>query len=86
MAVRPGKTIIAVARHDELEPEFFRQRRKPENGQFRLQVDRQTKASYMTREAADEAGLAIKKAHPILQVAVHDTATGAGKFIELPNG
>jgi hypothetical protein len=49
-------------------------------------VDRQTKASYMTREAADEAGLAIKKAHPILQVAVHDTATGAGKFIELPNG
>ena len=47
--------------------------RKPaDGGRFRLQVDRQTKASYATWEAAEKAGLAIKKGHPILQVAVYD--------------
>jgi hypothetical protein len=86
MAAWSGKTITSVSRHDELEPEFFKQRRRPESGKFRLQVDRQTKAWYATREAADEAALAINKAFPILQVAVHDTATGDGKIIELPNG
>jgi hypothetical protein len=48
-------------------------------------VDRQTKASYTTREAAEEAGLAIKKAYPVLQVAVHDAAEGVNKIIELPH-
>jgi hypothetical protein len=85
-AGRPGKTITPVAGHDEPEPEFFKQRKKPESSQFCLQVDRQTKASYVTREAADEAGLAIKTAYPILQVAVYDTAAGVTKIIELPNG
>ena len=86
MTVRPGKRITAIAGHDEPEPEFFKQRKKPESAQFRVQVDRQTKASHETSEAADEAALAIKKAHPILQVVVHDTATGVSKIIELPNG
>jgi hypothetical protein len=70
---------------EEPAPEFFGQRKKPEIGQFRLQVDRQTKASYATREAAEEAGLAIKKTYPILQVVVHDAAEGVHKTIELPN-
>src|SRR5436305_1327698 len=35
------------------------QRRRPDDGQFRLQVDRQTKSSYTTYEAAEAAGLAI---------------------------
>jgi hypothetical protein len=61
------------------------QRKKAETGQFRLQVDRQTKASYTTREAAEEAGLAIKKTYPILQVAVYDAAEGVNKIIELPS-
>ena len=33
---------------------------------------RQTKASYAIYEAAERAGLGIKKEHPILQVAVYD--------------
>jgi hypothetical protein len=70
---------------EEPAPEFFGQRKRPEIGQFRLQVDRQTKASYTTREAAEEAGLAIKKAYPLLQVVVHDAAEGIHSMIELPN-
>lgn len=86
MAVRLGtKTTTIAPDRGEPAPENFMQRRKPESGQFRLQVDRQTKASYTTREAAEEAGLAIKKAYPVLQVAVHDAAEGVNKIIELPH-
>jgi hypothetical protein len=81
------ETKAKPERLDREEPaaEFFGQRKKPEVGQFRLQVDRQTKASYTTREAAEKAGLAIKSAYPILQVVVHDAAEGVHKGIELPN-
>jgi hypothetical protein len=68
---------------DEPAPESFGQRKRPEQGQFHLQVDRQTKASYETNEAAEEAGLAIKKGHPILHVEVYDAAAGVSKVIEL---
>jgi hypothetical protein len=86
MAALTGSKVITVGLdREQPEPEFFSQRKKPEIGQFRLQVDRQTKASYATREAAEKAGLAIKKAYPILQVVVHDAAEGVHKAIELPN-
>jgi hypothetical protein len=52
--------------------------------QFRLQVDRQSKAAYPTFEAAEAAGLAVKQSHPILHVAVHDVKAGVNKLIELP--
>ena len=80
-----AKTITLGPDHEDLTPEFFGQRKRPENGQFRLLVDRQTKASYATREAAEEAGLAIKKTYPTLQVVVHDAAEGVHKTIELPS-
>jgi hypothetical protein len=47
-------------------------------------VDRQTKESYATYEAAEAAGLAIKKDYPILLVAVYDAVDGVNKIIELP--
>jgi hypothetical protein len=47
-------------------------------------LDRQTKASYATWEAAEKAGLAIKKEHSILQVAVYDGIESVKKIIELP--
>jgi hypothetical protein len=58
--------------------------REQAQNQFRLQVDRQTKASYPTLEAAKAAGLAIKQNHPILHVAVCDVEAGVNKVIELP--
>jgi hypothetical protein len=84
-ALKGAKTITLGPDHEEPAPEFFRQSKRPEIGQFRLQVDRQTKASYTTREAAEEAGLAIKKTYPILQVVVQDAAEGVHKTIELPS-
>ncbi|HSR78872.1 MAG TPA: hypothetical protein VLN57_20020 [Xanthobacteraceae bacterium] len=83
MAVRVRRTGGDMTNLDEPAPESFGQRKRPEQGQFRLQVDRQTKASYETNEAAEEAGLAIKKGHPILHVEVYDAAAGVSRVIEL---
>jgi hypothetical protein len=59
-------------------------RRAPaEQGRYRLQVDRQTKGSYPTHEAATEAALAIKRAYPILHVAVFDAQEGQSELIAL---
>jgi len=69
---------------EESVPEPVTQRKPVDGGRFRLQVDRQTKASYATYEAAQKAGLGIKKEHPILQVAVYDSVEGVNKIIELP--
>jgi hypothetical protein len=47
-------------------------------------VDRQTKSSYATYEAAEAAGLGIKKEHPAVQVTVYDGVESVNKIIELP--
>jgi hypothetical protein len=60
------------------------QGKRTDSGQFRLQVDRQTKSSYVTYEAAEQAGLVIKQAHPILQVAIYDAIGGLNKILEAP--
>jgi hypothetical protein len=61
------------------------QRSRPETGRFRLQVDRQTKASFATSDDAEKAGLAIKKQFPVVQVAVYDSEEAVRKLIELSN-
>jgi hypothetical protein len=60
------------------------QRKRPES-RFCLQVDRQTKASYATYEAAERAALVIKKGHPIVRVAIYDTVESVNKVIDLPS-
>ena len=57
---------------------------KQAEGRFRLQVDRQTKATYATLEAAEAAGLAIKKSYPIVYVGVYDHLEGINKVIQMP--
>ena len=56
MALR-SKTMTKGPDPEEPAQELFSQRRRPETGQFLLQVDRQTKASFSTYEAAEAAGL-----------------------------
>ena len=86
MAVRQGtKTITLEPEHAEPAPESLGQRKKPESGQFRLQVDRQTKSSYTSLEAAARAALAIKKSYTNLHVTVYDAGKGVNKIIELPS-
>ena len=84
-----SKTITMPSAAEESVPEPVTQRKQADGGRFRLRVDRQTKASYATYEAAEKAGLGIKKEYPILQVAVYDVAVydgveGVNKIIELP--
>ena len=59
---------------DDSVEEQIGQRKRPESGRYRLQVDRQTKASFATYDDAEEAGLAIKKDFPIVQVTIYDSA------------
>jgi len=91
MAVRQRTKTITVSSEtvssdieESREQHPVGQGKRPEIGQFRLQVDRQTKASYLTHEAAAKAGLAIKQAHPIVLVAVYDVGEGENTVIELP--
>jgi hypothetical protein len=91
MAARETKTLTKKSEtltkkidQEEPAPEQFTQRRRPELGQFRLQVDRQTKGSYATAEAAETAGRAIKKGHPVVHVTVYDTVKSTNTIIELP--
>lgn len=51
-------------------------------GRFRLQVDRQTKATYASMDEAEKAGKAIKKAHPIVQVSVYDAEQSAQTMLD----
>ena len=78
---RQGTKTITMAPEAE---ELVTQRKRPDGGRFRLQVDRQTKESYTTYEAAEAAGMAIKKAYPVLQVPVYDGVDNVSKILELP--
>jgi hypothetical protein len=43
---------------------------------FRLQVDRQIKATFTELGDAEKIGREIKKAHPIVQVSIYDSEEG----------
>jgi len=64
--------------------EVVSQRKKPERGRYLLQVDRQTKGSYTTSEAAQSAALAIKTGYPIVQVSVYDSVDNTSTIVEAP--
>jgi hypothetical protein len=81
MAVR--NTRKETANLDDPAHELLGRRKRPEQSRFHLRVDRQTKASYETNEAAEVAGLAIKNGHPILHVEVFDAVAGVSRVIEL---
>jgi len=74
----------ATADIDDTEQQSPGQRRQAHEGRFRLRVDRQTKSSYETYEAAEAAGMTIKKGPPIVQVTVYDTVEGEFRLLELP--
>ena len=60
------------------------QRKRPKAGRYWLQVDRQTKGSYQTAEAAQSAALVIKKGYPIVQVSVYDSVEYTHTMVETP--
>ena len=60
------------------------QSKRPEGGRYLLQVDRQTKGSYKTSEAAQSAALEIKTGYPIVQVSIYDSVDNSSRLVELP--
>jgi hypothetical protein len=67
---------------EEATEEAFSQRKRPERSRFLLQVDRQTKGSYTTSEAAQAAALVIKTNYPILHVSVYDSVDNTNSLVE----
>jgi hypothetical protein len=84
MASRQIK-MPAKNNHVEQEAEeVFSQSKRPERGRYLLQVDRQTKNSYTTSEAAQSAALAIKTGYPIVQVSVYDSVEHTHTMVAPP--
>ena len=81
----PRQIKMPAKNHDEQEvEEVFSQSKRPERGRYLLQVDRQTKNSYTTSEAAQSAALAIKTGHPVVQVSVYDAVDHTYTIVEVP--
>jgi hypothetical protein len=85
MASRQIKMPVKDISEKEKEvDDVFSQRKRPERGRYLLQVDRQTKGSYTTSEAAQTIALGIKTAYPIVQVSVYDSVDNTSTLVELP--
>jgi hypothetical protein len=83
MATRQIKMPVKDDSEHDAE-ELFPQRKQPERGRYLLRVDRQTKGSYTTSEAAQAAALIIKKNYPIVQVSVYDSVDNSNTLVEPP--
>jgi hypothetical protein len=70
---------------DKAADEILSQHKQPESGRYLIQVDKQTKASYETAEAAHSAALEIKKGYPIVRVAIFDSIENSSRLVELPS-
>lgn len=82
MALRAAAVPKTRSKDADIEqaPLVVDQRRQPDQ-RYRLQVDRQTKRSFASIEPAAEAGLAIKRAHPIVQVSIYDAVDCVNQMI-----
>jgi hypothetical protein len=70
---------------DKAMDEEFSPLKLPESGRYLIQVDKQTKASYETAEAAQSAALEIKKGYPIVRVSIFDSVENSSRLVELPS-
>ena len=68
----PAKKVANAEPTNEERPQ---QQQQPETGHYHLEIDRQTKRSFNTSEAAWSAAQVIKARFPALQVSVYDSAT-----------
>ena len=76
----PGKKAVRTEQTDEARPK----QEQPETDRYLLQVDRQTKRSFKTAEAARSAALEIKTRFPALQVSIYDGSSKSRTAVEFP--
>src|SRR5215469_10702391 len=66
---KPIKRVDIAEQTDNERPP----QRQPDTERYQLQIDRQTKRSFKTPEAAQTMALEIKARFPILQVSIYDS-------------
>jgi hypothetical protein len=76
----PAKKVGNAQPTDQERPH----QRQPETDRYHLQIDRQTKRSFKTSEAARSAALEIKSRFPILQVSVYDGLSKSRTLVDVP--
>ena len=73
-----------VANAEQTEEERRPQQRQPDTERYLLQIDRQTKRSFKTPEAAQAMALEIKARFPALQVSIYDSVTKSRTLVDVP--
>jgi hypothetical protein len=76
----PTKNVTKKERAEEARSE----QSQPETGRYLLQVDRQTKRSFNTPEAARSAAMEIKASFPALQVSIYDDVSKSRTVVDAP--
>ena len=67
----PAKKVAKTEQTEEARP----QQQQPDMDRYLLQIDRQTKRSFKTAEAARSTALEIKGRFPALQVSIYDSVS-----------
>ena len=75
----PAKNAVKKERAEEDRPK----QSQPETGRYLLQIDRQTKRSFKTPEAARSAALEIKARFPALQVSIYDSVSKLRTIVDV---
>ena len=60
------------------------QHQQPDTERYQLQIDRQTKRSFKTPEAARTAAMEIKSRFPVLQVSIYDSVSKSRTVVDVP--
>jgi hypothetical protein len=76
----PIKKVANVEQTEKERP----QQRQPDTERYLLQIDRQTKRSFKTPEAAQAMALEIKARFPILQVSIYDGVSNLRTVVDAP--
>jgi hypothetical protein len=76
----PIKKVANAEQTQEERP----QQRQPDPERYLLQIDRQTKRSFKTPEAAQAMALEVKARFPILQVSIYDNVSKSRTLVDVP--
>ena len=76
----PAKKVVRPEQTDEQRP----QHQQPDTERYQLQIDRQTKRSFKTSEAARSAALEIKSRFPVLQCSIYDSVSKSRTMVDVP--
>ena len=71
-----------MKRPDQTAVEEPKGQARPTEERFLLRVDGQIKRSFGSKELAEAAGTAVKKAYPMLMVTIVDFETGSSEVIK----